>query len=194
MRAIILSNQANHQTKSKKKVESQQKSSISRSYAGLLTLGCDFMFLMVSVGVALVFRALVASVWPESANPTEQGTVEWLPVIFLLGNWICFMGLDAIRGTRATQLFPFEYTDRVARHIYLRRIEIFLWMIASSLVLLCLCLFLVQTPLLSKIFLAGVVSLVAVAVRKSLPMRRASMAAATGLACACMIAIAIVSV
>lgn len=194
MRAILYNPRSRRLAEPKEQVPPQARSSVSKQRAAFLTIACDFMFLMVTVGVALVFRALVTALWPESASVAERGIVEWLPVVVLIGSWLWFLGLDAARGTQSFRLLPFEYTERVVQRIYLRRIEISLWTLASSLILLCLCLFFVRTPLVSKLFFSGVVSLVVLAVRKSIPVRRLSLVIATSIFLATLLAIAIASV
>ena len=193
-RAILQGPRSRRPTTSQGVAASQANHSASKQRAALLTLACDFMFLMVSVGVAIVFRAVVIALWPQSGSSVEKGIVEWFAVLALLGGWLWFLGLDALRCIKPSRLLPFEYTERVVQHIYLRRMEISLWMIASSLTLLCLCLFFVGTPLISKLFLASLVALVVLAVRKSIPFGRLSFAIAVGIFFASTIAIAISSV
>ncbi|MEM9004274.1 MAG: hypothetical protein AAGE59_12225 [Cyanobacteria bacterium P01_F01_bin.86] len=196
MRAILYHHSRSRRLSEPKarKVPPQARSSVPKQKAALLSIVCDFMFLMVTVGVALVFRALVISLWPAAANADERSLVEWLPVIALVSGWLFYLGLDALRGTHPSRLVPFEYTERVVQHIYLRRVEVSLWTLASSLILLSLCLFFVRTPLVSKLFFASLVGLVVLTVRKSIPLRRLSLAIATGIFFVTMVAIAIASV
>lgn len=194
MRAILHYSRPRRLIEPAEKTPSQARSSVPRQRAALLSIACDFMFLMVTVGVALVFRALVIALWPESAVASDRGVVEWLPVMALVGGWLWYLGLDAFRSSQPFHLVPFEYTERVVQHIYLRRAEVSLWTLASSLILLVLCLFFVRTPLVSKLFLSALVGLVVLAVRKSIPFRRLSLAIATGVFFVTMVAIAIASI
>ncbi|NER79100.1 MAG: hypothetical protein F6K42_05875 [Leptolyngbya sp. SIO1D8] len=170
---------------------SRRQRSVPDQRAALLTLACDFMFLMVSVGAAIVLRALVMALWPEAGNTGEQGIVEWLAVLATMGGWLWFLGLDAARCVRPARLLPFEYTERVAQHIYLRRMELSLWTVATSLILLCLCMSFARTPLISKLFLSAVIGLVILAVRKSIPAGRLSFAIAASIFVVSMFALAI---
>ena len=194
MRAILYHSRQRRLAEPMAQASPHLKSSVSKQRASFLTTACNFMFLMVAVGVALVFRALVITLWPEAGSVAERGVVEWLPVVALVGTWLWFLALDTARGIQPSRLLPFEYTERVVQRIYLRRIEISLWTLASSLILLCLCLFFVRTPLISKLFFSGLVGLVVLAVRKSIPVRRLSLAIATGVFFGTMIAISIASV
>lgn len=170
------------------------KGGVQRRQAALLSLTCDFMFLMVLVGTALVFRVLIIALWPEAGQTGDRRVVEWLSTVMLVGNWLWFFGLDGLRWVRSSRILPFEYTERVIQHIYLRRIEISLWMMASCVVLLCLCMFFVRTPLPSKVFFTSLVALGILAVRKSIPVRQLSLAIATITFFSILIAIKIASV
>ncbi len=194
MRAILHYSRPRRLVEPVETVPSQPRSAVPRQKAALLSIACDFMFLMVTVGVALVFRALVIALWPEAAVASDQKMVEWLPVVALIGSWLWYLGLDAFRSAQPFRLVPFEYTERVVQHIYLRRAEVSLWTLASSLILLTLCLFFVRTPLVSKLFLSALVGFVVLAIRKSIPLRRLSLAIATGVFFITMVAIAIASV
>ena len=194
MRAILHYSRPRRLVEPAKNTPSQSRSSVPKQRATFLSIACDFMFLMVTVGVALVFRALVIALWPESGAASDQSVVEWLPVFALVGSWLWYLGLDAFQGTQPFYLVPFERTERVVRHIYLRRAEVSLWTLASSLILLTLCLIFVRTPLVSKLFFSCLVGAVVLAVRKSIPSRRLSLAIATGIFFVTMLAIAIASV
>lgn len=160
--------------------------------AASLTLACDGMFFMVSVGLALVFRAVVIALWPAAGSAVDRAIVEWGGALLLLGEWLWFLSLDAFRCSqnRNSQL-PFSYTGTVVRRIYRRRMEISGWTIAISAILLFLCVLFVGTPLISKLFLASVIALVVCAIRKSIPFERLSCAMAVGVFLTTVTAIAI---
>lgn len=156
------------------------QSSVPKSQAMALTLACDLMFLLVAVGTGLVFQVVTAMSWPELSNGLEKKFVTWLPIVCLTGAWLWFLCVDGVRGIQTTEFVPFEYTRRVVQHVYLRRLEISLWVIAFSTILLCLCLSLATISLFSKLFLSAVMALVVLAVRKSIPLGRLSFALASG--------------
>lgn len=192
-RAILQKTRTPLQVDKQSTTAPQAKCSIPKQRAAALTISCDFMFLMVTAGAAIVFRTLVFTLWPESGDNLEKSIVEWLPILVLLGLWFWFLGTDAARCIQPFRRLPFECTERVVWNIYMRRMEISLWIIASSLVLLCLCLFFGGSPLVSKLFLSSVVALIILTVRKSIPFGRLSVAIAVGIFLSSIVAITILS-
>lgn len=182
MRAILHVPRARRSETNQEAVSTNWKpqSSVPKTQAMALTLACDLMFLLVAVGVGLVFQAAAAMGSPEVGSGFEKAFVAWSPTLCLTGVWLWFLLVDGIRGMHPTQFVPFDYTRRVVQHVYLRRLEISIWIVAFSTILLYLCLSLATIPLFSKLFLSAVMALVVLAVRKSIPLGRLSFAMASG--------------
>lgn len=180
-----------HLAASQVEVEPRGGRTYPEKQAVLLTIACDLMLLMVAVGAAFLFRALVLMLWPEAGSDGEKSVVEWLVFLVLVGSWLWFLVTDLFQGIQPSQLVPFEYEESVLQHIYLRRLEISLLMVASGTILLCLCLFFISIPLISKLFLASLIALAMIAVRNSIPDGRLSFATASVIFIAAIVAIKI---
>lgn len=152
----------------------------NRSISVLLTLTCDVTFLLIAVGIGLLLQALIVSVWPSTGNLSEKGMVEWMPFGAVVSSATGYLLRDLRQCWRSSGLLPFDYGENIFQQIYWRRLELILWEIASHLVLLCLCLLLPDEPLVSKLFLSGIVALISLAVHKSIPAQRSAFAASTG--------------
>lgn len=165
--------------------------SVSRQRAIALTLACDAMFLLVAIGVTLIFRAVVVMTWSEGAALGQRDLVRGIVVVSLMGSWLWFILRDGLRSTHPTKPLPFEYTDRVVRHLYTRRLEWLVWAAAVNVILCSLCAAFPNVPLFSKVFMALVFGLSVLAVRKSIPNVRVAMASAVSVFIAAMILIAV---
>lgn len=163
-------------------VATRRHASPRRRQAASLTLACNGMFLLINVGVALMFKAIANAAGSLSVTPAEQGAIAWGIPLVLLGPWLYFLGLDTIRASRPSQArrLPFNCTERVVKRLYLRRLEFSLWAIGLSGIFLMLCVLFTGTSLISKLFLVGVVALIIVAVRNSIPFERLSLIIAAG--------------
>ncbi len=157
------------------------RSAIHRSRAIAYTLACDVMFLLVATGVGLMLQVIAILAWPAAGSNFDKLIVSTLPVGCLVGCWLFFSVRDGIWGTQPGRFVPFEYTRSVCQHVYLRRLEISLWAIAANTTLIYLCLAFVRTPFFSKFFLASVMALVLVAIRKSIPSRHWAFLASVGM-------------
>jgi hypothetical protein len=111
---------------------------------------------------------LLVAFWSPQGAP-GLALVVTVSVLSTVIGWLSFTGWDLYKVAGATQLLPFEYTERVVRHIYIQRLETLGWAVAFNVILLSLCLVLPEVALFSKIFLAAVFALVLLAVRKSIP-------------------------
>lgn len=168
-----------------------QALTVNRQRSVSLTIVCDFTFLLMTVGAGLVLNALFLAVWPSADRGFTIGLVSELPLwtTSSIAGW--FLVRDGLRSQRQHALLPFDCTDVMVRHIYWHRFELILWAIAAHLVLLCLCLLMPNQPLISKLFLASVIALIALAVRKSIPAQKVAFAAATGVFSLAMLLISI---
>ncbi len=156
-----------------------------------LTLICDVMLLLLSIGSGLLFYALVLVVWPAEGNSAERSLLEWMLLSTLVSTAGWFLLTDLWRSGRSQASLPFDYPRPMVRCIYGRRLEILLWVIASHLLLLCLCLMMGDRPFISKLFFTSVVALGAVAARKSIPSDSLAFGMATSLFSFAMLLIAI---
>ncbi|MDB9527769.1 hypothetical protein PN498_17370 [Oscillatoria sp. CS-180] len=166
-------------------IETQQPIS-KRPFSVVLTLACDVMLLLTTVGAGLLLYALIVSVWPPAGSVVERDLVKWMPLSSIATSAAWYLFRDVLRCQQASSTLPFDYTEAIFQQIYWRRLEIILWAIASNLVLLCLCLLLPAQPFISKLFLSSVVALIALAVHKSIPTQRLAFSAATGVFSAAM--------
>lgn len=155
-------------------------SPLSQPWAVPLTLACDVMFLLITVGAGLLLHALVVVVWPMDASSFQRQMVEWLPFGAITTTAAWYLLVDSLRCWLSRRHLPFNYPLRDIQRFYGERAELILGTIAAHLLLLCLCLLMPQSPLFSKLFLAGVVAAIAYAVRQSMPSRQLAFAASTG--------------
>lgn len=155
-------------------------SPLSHPWAVPLTLACDVMFLLITVGVGLLLHALVVMIWPTDAGSLQKQVVEWMPfwAMTIAAAW--YLLVDSLRCWLSRRHLPFNYPLRDIQRFYGERAELILGTMAAHLLLLCLCLLMPRHPLVSKLFLAGVVAVVAYAVRQSIPSRQLAFAASTG--------------
>lgn len=145
-----------------------------------LTLACDVMFLLIAVGAGLLLHALVVVVWPTDGSRFQQQMVEWMPFWATTTTAAWYLFVDSLRCWLARRHLPFNYPLRDLRRFYGERAELILGTIAAHLLLLCLCLLMPRQPLISKLFLSGIVAVVAYAVRQSIPSRPLALTASTG--------------
>jgi len=165
---------------------------LPRRQAIALTVICDGMFLMVAIGTGLLFQVLIQTVWPSTAAAVQRQTVESMIFWAIASPWLGCIALDVGRALRRPQTLPFQQSHRRTRSLYWRRLELSFWTVAACAVLLCLCLLPTPPPMAANSLLAGVVTLIALVVRKRVQARRHSFAIATWVFCLTMLAIALV--
>jgi lysylphosphatidylglycerol synthetase-like protein (DUF2156 family) len=156
-----------------------------------LTLACDITLFLVALGVGLAINAPLAKNWPASASVLEHTTIKQMPfwTMTSISGW--FLLKDVWCCYRPHGWLPFDKTAPTAQHLYWQRFEFMWYAIASCLVLICLCLLMPAYSLVSKIFFASVITLVALAVRQSIPIPTRAFAASTGVFAVTMLIISI---
>ena len=149
-------------------------------WAVSLTLACDGMMLLTTIGVGLLLHVLVVSIWPTDAELFQKQMLEWMPFWALTTTAAWYLLVDVLRCWLSRRHLPFNYPLKDIQRFYWERTEMILGTIAVHLLLLCLCLLMPRQPFISKLFLSAVVAVGAYAVRQSIPSRKLAFAASTG--------------
>jgi hypothetical protein len=150
--------------------------------AGILSLGIDGVLLLVAGLVAFLFSRGIAL---AQASEIFQRATANLEGVFLPPQWLVMglgllaplglLGLDALNwGGRNSLRLPCAGSQNRARQIYAKRLHLCLLALYFDAILVVLCWSAGAMPLVSKLFVAAILSLAIYALGQSIPTPRLS--------------------